>query len=863
MYRKSVRSVFFSTVNCLRIFYVNNAFPAIVILLFFNDSVFAQLTDSLSFRPDTLKTSVDSIAVDSSQFGNDLKSKVKYTADDSIVYDIPGEKIFLYGNGAIEYEDIKLNANYIEIDNGKKTLFAKGVKDSTDTVRGKPVFKQGSEEFKSETLTYNFQTKKGKISEISTQEGESIVHGETVKKLPDNSTFIKQGYYTTCDAEHPHYYIAAKKIKVIPNNKIVTGPADLVISDVPTPIMIPFGFFPNKKGRTSGILFPAYGESDLGFFLTNGGYYFGISDHLDAALTGDVYSLGSWKANLSSNYAWRYRFKGNFSLRYSITKKSQPELSSYESFKDFFITWNHSVDPKATPNSTFSASVNGGTSTYFRNTISSASNYLNNTFQSSVSYTKTFPGKPYIFSAALKDDQNVSTHAINLTLPSANFSVSRITPLARKNASGTVRWYEKIGISTNSNFENLISTQDTLLFKKNSLHQFRNGLQHTIPLNAPLAAFKYLNITPGVNFTERWYFKSIEKNYVPDSGRAIIDTINGFKAAHEYNASINLNTHLYGQVQFRKGKIAAVRHVFTPSLSYSWRPDFGEKKYGYYKYVRSDSLGTIRQYSIFENSVFGTPGSGRSSVISLGIDNNFEMKVRQVTDSAVNMKKIKLLESLALNTSYNLAADSFNLSPITLTGRTTLFDRINITGNMTFDAYSVNRETGRDINQYEIAGHGHLARPVSSNVSLNMNLKSKKTDYKSNKGSDQELTDINRNPQDYIDFTIPFNLAVNYTISHTNGVITPDHTVQSVGFNGDLSLTPKWKITFFSNYDISGKQWSYTTLGFYRDLHCWEMHFNWTPLGAQANYNFQINVKSSLLQDLKLVKKKDPEFFNH
>ncbi len=865
MNRKHTHSVFFSTVNCLRNFRKIKNFlklNTLLILLAFltNYPATAQTTDSLTIKPDSLSQQKDSLVVDSLQFGNDLKSKVKYTADDSIVYDIPGEKIFLYGNGVIDYENIHLTANYIEIDNEHKTLFAKGVKDSTDTVRGKPVFKQGNDEFKAEVLTYNFETKKGKISEITTQEGESFVHGETVKKFADNSTFIKHGYYTTCDAEHPHYFIAAKKIKVIPNNKIVTGPAVLVIEDVPTPVMIPFGFFPNKKGRSSGIIFPAYGEeTNLGFYLQNGGYYFGISDHFDAALTGDIYSLGSWKANLQSNYAWRYRFNGNFSLRYAETKTSQKELPDYGVNKDFFISWFHSVDPKARPNSTFSASVNAGSSTFYRNTLSSASNYLNNTFLSSISYSKNFPNTPFTFSASLTDNQVVSTRDINLTLPSAAFNVSRITPLARKNASGPARWYEKIGISSTSDFQNLISTKDTLLFKNESLKKFRNGIQHFIPLNTSFTAFKYFTISPGASLTEKWYFRSIEKRFDTDKDTIVVDTIRGFKAAHEYGLNLGLRTTIYGLLQFKKGKIAAIRHVLTPGLQYSWRPDFGQRKYGYYKYVFRDTLGNIDHYSIFENSVYGTPGGGKSSLLNFSLDNNLEMKVRQRTDSTVNIKKIKLLESLSLGGTYNLAADSLKLSTIAITGRTTLFEKVNITGNANYDPYAAN-SSGTRINKYQWNEHHILARTLGTSLSMDMNIRSKKSDYKSEKGTSQELTEINRDKESYVDFAVPYNLSVHYTINYSN-VATTNKTVQTVGFNGDLSLTPKWKITFYSNYDIVVGQWSYTQLGFYRDLHCWEMHFNWTPLGAQANYNFQINVKSSILQDLKLVKKKDPEYF--
>ncbi len=882
MSRKSVHSVFFSTVNCLRLLpscrslfskagHSNTQILSIAMLLCFLLSCFdvnAQTIDSLSTNTDSLRLTADSLAigkdsllVDSLQLGDDFKSKVKYSADDSIVYDIPGEKIFLYGNGVIDYEDIHLTANYIEINNEQRTLFARGVKDSTDTVRGKPIFKQGSEDFNAETITYNFKTKKGKISEISTQEGESFIHGETVKKMADNSTYIKHGYYTTCDAEHPHYYIAANKIKVIPNNKIVTGPANLVISDVPTFVLVPFGFFPNKTGRSSGIIFPAYGESNLGFFLQNGGYYFGMNDHIDAAITGDIFSLGSWKLNLLSNYSWRYRFGGSFAVSYAETVNSQKELPDYQVNKDFFIRWNHTVDPKANPNSTFSASVNAGSSTYFRNTLSNANNFLNNTFQSSISYSKFFPGKPYSYSVSLSDIQNVSTRDITLNLPSATFNINRITPFQRKYASGSLRWYEKIGVSTTSSIINTISTKDTLLFKEEAIKNFRTGIQHSIPINTSFMALKYLTVTPAVNLTERWYFKSFEKSYDAAADSVLIDTLEGFKAAHEYSASLSANTRIYGQLQFRKGKIAAIRHILTPNVSYSWRPDFGQSKYGYYKYVTSDSIGTQTQYSIFENSVYGTPGSGKSSLIGFSLDNNLEMKLRQVTDSAVNIKKVKLLESLSLSTAYNLAADSLQFSLVNLAARSTIVDNINVAATMSFDPYATNEKEQR-INQYYLKTDGNLLRLVSSGLSVNWNLRGKKTDYQSSKGTKQELNSINKNPDDYIDFSIPFNLAVGYSINYTNGAYTADNTIQTLSFNGDITLTPKWKITFYSGYDFIQNQLSYTTLGFYRDLHCWEMRLNWTPMGQQANYNFQINVKSSILQDLKLVKRKDPEYFN-
>ncbi len=819
---------------------------------------YGQSPDTLSMKQtDTLIVKKDTLIADSLTLADDLKSKVKYTADDSIVYAIDGKKIFLYGHAEITYEDINLKADYVEINYETRTLTAHGVPDSSGKMAGLPVFKQGSEEFNSDNIRYNFDTKRGKISEITTKDGDKYIHGETVKKEPDNTTYIRNGYFTTCDLPHPHYFIFSKKIKIIPNNKVVTGPADLFIADVPTPLMIPFGFFPNHKGRTSGILFPSYGESNqLGFYLKNGGYYYGNSDKFDLALTGDIFSRGSWKGFLSSNYANRYHYNGNVSLSYSKTLIGDRELPDFSLEKDFFITWNHTQDPKARPNSNFSANVNAGTSTNFRNTLSTANNYLTNTFSSYIGYSKTWVGKPYSFTSSLRHSQNSITRDISISIPSASFSVGRFSPFQSKSQIGAAKWYEKIGVSYSATLLNTINTKDTLLFKKESLDRFQYGLQHSIPISTSFTVAKFFTVTPSFNYNERWYLKTYEKRYIPGNDSLVIDTISGFKAARDFGFSTSMSTRVFGLKQFRRGKIAAIRHVLTPSIGFSWRPDFSEDKWKAYKSTQVDSIGTIQRYSIYDGTIFGGPGSGKSSLLNFSLDNSLEMKIRQQTDTAVNIKKVKVLESLSLAGNYNFAADSLKLSIISVAARTIVFERLNLSLSSSFDPYVVNALEVRQ-NKTEWEANGKLARLRNVNFSADFSLTNSKKQYSSKKGVGNELDDINKNPEDYIDYSIPINLSLHYNYSFQNNVNIADQTTQVFGFSGDVKVTDNWKVNFASGYDFNQKDISYTSLGIFRDLHCWEMRLNWVPFGFAANYFFQINVKSSILQDLKLTKNPD------
>ncbi|MEO8150922.1 MAG: putative LPS assembly protein LptD [Bacteroidia bacterium] len=835
-------------------------------------------TDSLKVNNDTTGVVIieqDSLNKDSANvaLSGELKSKIHYLSVDSMEFDLVEDKVYMYHNASIEYEDLKLKADYIEIDFDKRLLYAKGAPDSAGVIVGQPEFEQGQEKFKSEGLTYNFNNKRGRITEVRTQQGEGYIIGEKVIKSESDNFYVRNGKYTTCDKPHPDFYIEANKLKMVKKgNRIVTGPAYMVIADVPTPLAIPFGFFPANKGRQSGLIFPAYGESnDLGFFLKDGGWYFGFSDYVDLALTGDIYSQGSWALHGTSNYANLYHYRGSLNVNYSTTKISEKELPDYSLSRDFFVRWNHSQDAKAHPGTIFSASVNAGTGKYYYNNISSGTDYLTNTFQSSISYSKRWLGKPYNLSIAARHDQNNITHIYNITLPEIGFGIDRLTPFKRKVVVGGEKWYEKIGLSLTTNARNSISSPDSLLFKPESIDRFQNGIFNSVPLSTSFQVFKYFTISPSINFSSKWYFKTFEQRYDADSEKVFLDTISGFKAANEYSISASLNTRIYGMANFKKGKIAAIRHVVTPSVSLSYRPDYAESKYGYYKNVQINETGSTQQYSIFGgavpggidhdsaiyngisyNTIYGGPASGKYGFLSFGLDNNLEMKTRQQTDTAVNFKKIKILESLSINTGYNLAVKTFNWSPVAVAARTTILEKFNITANANFDPYAINDSTGDRINRYEKNVTGKLLRFTNARAAIGFNLNSTSLFDKSESENSKTKTTTTSTSGYY---KIPWNLTFNYSYDYSKKVASTK--TQTLYCYGDLSLTENWKINFSTGWDFEAKDVSYTSLGIVRDLHCWEMHFSWVPFGAQENYFFSINVKSSILKDLKVDKKKD------
>lgn len=818
----------------------------------------AQIKDSLYLDlPDTSfmnneKSVSDSIVQSVPKTKQVLDSPVIYSAKDSMRINVKEKKLYLYGDAEVNYKEINLKSAYIELDFGKNTLFAEGVKDSLGREKGRPEFKEGAQVIKSKTILYNFETKKGLISDVITQEADGYIHGETVKKMEDDVMFIKHGKYTTCEDEHPHFYFNISKLKVIPDDKIISGPANLVVEDVPTPIAIPFGFFPNKKGRKNGILIPQYGESQaLGFFLKEGGFYVGLSENMDLALTGDIYTRGSWATRAHTNYTQRYKFAGSFDARYSQIQISEKDFPDYQLNKDFFIKWTHRQDQKARPNSSFSADVSAGTSSFNRLNSAASTDFLQNAFQSSINYNKSWAGKPYSLNISARHTQNTQDSSVVISLPEAAFVVQRIFPLKRKTVIGSERWYEKIGVSLTSSMKNEIATKEYLLFTPASLNNFRNGVQHTVPISTSFKTMKYFTITPSINLTERWYFKTLEQSYDNELQRVISDTITRFARAGEYNLNTSFTTKIYGMYQYRKGPVEAIRHVITPTLGLTYRPDFDSRRFGYF----GDSTGTLTSYSPYQLGIYGVPSPGQQGLISMRFINNVEMKTRAKSDTTSG-KKIKLMENLDFGSAYNILADSLNWQNITINGRTQLFEKVSLLFGGGIDPYALD-SSGRKINRFIWDTNKQIGRLTAANLAISFSLNSKKKSSatSSKKATDEELNMIQRDRGNFADFNVPWNLSVNYNINYSKPGFVEQLT-QSLTFNGDVNLTPRWKVGFDSGYDFVKKQMTYTRINIFRDLHCWEMKFNWVPFGVNKSYLLEINVKSAVLQDMKLSRRR-------
>ena len=818
-----------------------------------------------------------------------LESKVEYTSNDSILFDITNKQVFLYGNADIKYEDITIKANYIEISFADNLLFASGVKDSTGQISGKPVFAQGDKSFHSDTMTYNFKTKKGIIKQVITEEGEGYLHGKKIKRMADENINLIDGKYTTCNLEHPHFYIGFKKAKVIPNDKIVTGPVYLFIEDVPLPIVLPFGLFPNKKGQQSGILIPTYGESaNRGFYLENGGYYFGINENMDLALRGTIYTRGSWALKALSNYNKRYKYSGSFDLDYAVNIDGEKDLPGYSYGRDFFIRWSHTQDPKARPNSRFTANVNAGSSNYQKYNPSTSNDYLSNTFQSNIAYQTTIFDK-FNFSANVRHSQNTLNKTVDLSLPEISLSANRFYPFRNENRVGKQRWYENINVGYNMNAQNTLSIADSLFFTQKALESFRNGMKHSIPINNSIKVLKYFSLNNSINYTELWYLSSIDRNWSNDlnplnsiPGYVKTDTINGFKTARDFSFSSSLNTKLYGMYQFKRGPVKALRHVITPSVGFTYHPEFGLYEWGYYRYYLMQGNQNPIRYSIFETGIYGSPTPFKSENVNWSIANNLEMKVKAKNDSVEAFKKIVLIDNFTISGAYDIAKDTLKFSKILLNGRTVLFKNLDIRYAAALDPYIVNDSTGQNLNVLEWEKNKRLLRLSNSEWSfgLNWNYSSKNkkgtpttpvnknqtttTPAEPVRGTKEEKEMIEKNPDAYVDFNIPWSINLAYTLRYTKTfsylTFTPvgkKQYIQTLSFYGDVNLTPKWKIGFRSGYDFEMKDISYTSVDIYRDLHCWELKLNWVPTGYRKSWNVTINVKATVLQDLKLTKKKD------
>ncbi len=819
-------------------------------------------------------TSVKDTVAKKKESSQKLEAKVEYVAKDSLRFEIKEQKVFLYQDAEIKYQKIDLKAAYIEIDFPKNLVFAKGIPDSTGKDQGTPQFSEGSESFKSKIINYNYITKRGFISTVFTKQDEGYLHGTVVKKMENNVTYIKSGTYTTCDnEENPHFGFKFNKAKVIPDKRVITGPAYMEIAGVATPLFVPFGYFPNRSGQRSGILLPTYGESNnRGFYFENFGYYWAISQYMDLKVQADIYTRGSWAIKPTYTYNKRYHFNGLFNFSYAVNKIGAADSPDFQESTDFRVRWTHTQDPKARPRSSFSANVNIVSNTFNKyNLSSSAEAYLSNTFQSSINYATNFAGKYYL-NLNFNHSQNTLNKTIEIVLPQIAFSVNQFYPFRRKNPVGKMRWYEQISMKYNLDAENRYNTYDSLLFKPGWEKQMKNGIRHSFPINGTFRVLKFFNWTNGITINDRMYVSTIRKRYVtPEPGDSIMgyyktDTVFGFANAFDASFSSSINTRIYGMYQFKNGPLVAIRHMMTPSVTFSYTPDWGSPSLGYWRYIENDT-NTVnpQKYSIFQNGIYGGPPGDKSGILKLALSNNLEIKVRNRKDTITGTRKVPLIDDLTIQASYDLAKDSVRWSPLTISGRSTLFKGLTIQYAWAYDMYTRD-SLGRRTNTTEWKANRRLLRLDNTkwDVGLSYTLSSDKVKGKKQptKGTAQEQKDILDYYDYYVDFDIPWSFSINYTFSYNKAWVNADQKrigkiVQTLGFSGQLNITPKWKITLTTGWDFTNNEISYTSINVYRDLHCWEMSFGWIPKGAQQSWNFSINVKASVLQDMKLNKKKD------
>jgi len=855
----------------------------------------------LNMRSDTISTSNLSIHGDSisnPDIGQPtdsihkpvLEDIITYTAEDSIIPDFENQKMYMYKHGVINYQNIELKADYIMLDLARKEVYAEGLPDSTGTIVGNPVFKEGKDEFESKTMRYNFETQKGIITDVKTAQGEGFLHSELTKKISKEEFVLRRGKYTTCDAEHPHFYLRLTKAKVISNKTIITGPAYLVLEDFPIYFpMIPFGFFPTTSTYTSGILIPTYGEEQTrGFFLREGGYYWAANDYFDLALRGDIYSKGSWAAKVHTNYKVRYRYNGGLDFSYNLNKYSEAPLPDARTTKGFSLTWSHSQDSKANPNRTFSANVNLSTSSFdkensYMNNANSVQTYLQTQKSSSISYTRKFENSPFNMSINLRHSQNSRDTTISLSLPELTFNMSKVNPFKflSKGKVGAAKWYDKISFSYSGNLRNSITAKEKDLLDKSLVKDWQNGIKHSIPISLPsFNLLKFINVSPSFQYSERWYTNYINEHFDPNynnpkSGKplhVVVDTVYGFRRNYDYAYSLSTNTNIYGMYIMRNpnSKIKSIRHKMTPSLSFSYTPDFGQKKFKFWDSY-TDGNGNVVYYNHFERGIFGSgPGMGASGAITFSLNNNLEAKVLDLSDSIKSKdgkpkyKKVKIIDNLGFSTSYNMIADSFKLSNITLNARTTI-KGISVNMGGTLNPYVVDNK-GRMHDEYtwnKLSGINKLGRLTSANMSFGMNFESKKgnkQEAEKDKKKPEVEKPINTGMNEYAEFNIPWSFRFDYTffysnsyIPNANGIVKPNIN-QGLSMSGQLKLTENWDANMNTNFDIQAMKFSFTTFNVTRKLHCWNMSFSFVPFGARKSYSFNLAASSAMLRDLKISK---------
>ena len=857
----------------------------------------------------------DSLALDSINRSrkNGIDSPVEYSADDSLTYNAAVKMANLYGSSKVKYQNMDLESDRITMSLDSNLVHATGTMDSTKMeLTGTPVFKMGNDEYESDTMAFNFKTKKGLITSVYTQQDEGFLTSEISKRGADGEMFLQHGRYTTCDDPHPDFYLALSRAKVRPGKDVVFGPAYLVVADVPLPLAVPYGFFPFTKSYSSGLIMPTYGdETDRGFYLRDGGYYFAISDKMDLKLIGEIYTKGSWGLSASSNYRKRYRYGGSFLISFQNTTHGEKNDRDYSKDNSFKIQWSHHQDAKANPYTSLSASVNFATTSYERNNLSSMYNpqaLTQSTRTSSVSWQTRFSSIGMTLSSQMNVAQNMRDSSISLTLPSLNISIAPFYPFKRKKAAGSERWYEKISVSYTGQFKNEINTKESLIMKSKLNKDWQNGMQHVIPIKGNFTLFSYLNVTPSFNFTDRTYLRKVEKSWDQTNQREVTDTITGFYNVYNWSLNLGLSTKLYGfWIPNRKifgDKIQAIRHVVTPTVSFSYAPDFSASRYGYYKYYqKTDAEGnvTMVEYSPYQGAAYGYPGKGKSGILNFELGNNVEMKVKSDDDST-GVKKISLIDEFKLASYYNFATDIRPVGDLTATLRLKLSKSYTLNLSTIFKSYVYEADsvgaTPRESEHVTYWQQGKFGRftGLSQNLSYTLNnekvsnfikwLKGEKIEKKGNKNKRRDDDDEWDNPNEtnidkdmekakhgakksdtnkaetdadgYMTFKMPWSLSIGYGINiredmnvkkfNYNTMRYPYKFTQNLNVSGNLRISDGWNISFSSGYDFENGKISMTTASLNRDLHCFSMSCS-VVLAPYTSYNFSFRCNASTLTD--------------
>lgn len=788
---------------------------------------------------------------------NAISSVVEYSARDSVVNDLQNRRTYLFGDALVHYEDMELRADYIEIDFKRNELYACGVADSNGTLTGNPVFSQQGENYRAREIMYNFTTKKGKITHVITTQDDGFIHGEQVKKMGDNVAYIKRGKYTTCELEDPHFEIAFSKAKVIQHDKILIGPAYLSFTGVPTPLALPFGFFPLDAQHKSGLVMPSIGQAGtLGFYLRDLGFYFAINDNIDLLLSADLYTRGSWALKAKSNYVYRYKCNGLVELAFARSLTGDRiDTANYKKSNNFKIYWDHKQDNKSHPRTRFNAHIDMQSANYARYNMTSANDYLSNQFTSSVSFS-TSAADVFFFDAGISYSQNTGTHTVNLKLPNINMSVAQFYPFRKKDKIGKLKWYDNISMKWTSQLVGQVNTIDSLFLKPITWQQFETGMMHTIPLTIPIKIAKTINWNTSITLTEKWYLQHYTRDMVWDTTIAEMPVLHQyfnrkFGAVHDLNVSSNLTTKVYVMYVFKNG--GAVRHIITPTLNFTFQPMLNGRNTAQYV---NPMTGELVNYTYYDNSIFGSGNNRMTARAQISFGNNLEIKVRSKKDTITGLKKVPIIDNFNISMYYDFAADSMKWSLLTMSGRSTLFKHLYLTYSFLFDPYSIN-ENGRRVNVTEWAANRRLLRYSSGTYSVSLNYRIDQSTFKSKDPERQKAR-------------LPWSLTFNYTFTYgINDNLDyyrliyqyPDlkpythNIVHTLGVAGDINITKKWRFGFTTGYDFVQKSLSYTSLDFYRDMHCWEMSFNWIPVGYRKGWSFTINVKSSTLRDVLKYKK--------